>query len=916
MRGARRRLAAAFALGVCLGAVTPVFGASPGTVTGVDLVSTQELPTELIRAALGDLVNRPRSRVAIRQSLDRLWSLGLFSEARVDEVAGPDGIRVRYHLTRRPQIRRIRWEGDLGLALVDLADAANLPLGGDAGAEPLERARQRVLAAYAREGFFAARVTVRTSDEPATGGRDVAFVVEPGPRAQIGGVTFRGVSAAEAAALAPQLRLEPGAEYGDAVVRRRVQALEETLRDQGRFEARVAIAESAWDQPSNRVNLTLDAELGPVYAVEFSGVAGLGESALRSRLTFRDAGAVDEAEVGSSAREIEAAYREAGFHFVRVGGSLGPEGDPRVVRFEVSEGPRVVVAAITFSGNRSFSAERLEAQMGTRLPGLLRPGMFREAQLDQDIRTLTAFYRGQGHPDVVVGPADVRFSDDRSHAQIVIPVVEGARLTVGAVSVEGVAILSPVEVLAALPFKVGDPWAAQREAEAQKSLGRVYARRGYLGARIVAEVTRREERADVVIRIQEGAPTRIGRILITGLVATREYVVRRELLFAPGDPFNPEALADTERRLAVLGIFERVQVGPLQPPPTPFADVEISVREGKPWRVELGAGYTSDQGWRGVVEVGHDNLAGTGQSAGIREKITQYGNRTDATYRFPWIFGTPLKSDVGLFHEYRDQFGYKREENGLAAGVERTLLPVPFTDIYRLRLGLRYQLSWVRIYDVQSSLESAGADSIVPGSERVGKVTPAVTADYRDNPLDPKTGSLHTVSVGLAGPYLGSQASFVRSQMETAWYFNWPPPTTIAVAARLGLATPLGTSSSLPSQERFYAGGGTTIRGYPQDKVGPLDANGNPLGGNASAIANAEWRVPLWRWLSGVAFLDVGAVTPDVNQLNASAFKTGVGGGLRVKTPVGPIRFDAGYALNPIKDTGRWQFYLAIGQAF
>ncbi len=443
-------------------------------------------------------------------------------------------------------------------------------------------------------------------------------------------LTIRGVSATEADALAPQFRLEPGAEYGDAVVRRRVQALEETLRDQGRFEARVAIVESAWDQPTNRVNLTLDVELGPTYAVEFSGVTGLGESALRSRLTFRDAGAVDEAEVGVSAREIEAAYREAGFHFVRVSGSLGPEGDPRAIRFEVSEGPRVIVAAIAFSGNRSFSAERLEAQMGTRLPGFLRPGVFREAQLDQDIRALTAFYRSQGHPDVVVGPPDVRFSDDRSQAQIVIPVVEGARLTVGAVSVEGVAVLSPAEVLAALPFKTGDPWTAQREAEAQKSLGRVYARRGYLGARIVAETTRREERADVVIRIQEGAPTRVGRILITGLVATREYVVQRELLFAPGDPFNPEVLADTERRLAVLGIFERVQVGPLQPPPTPFADVEISVREGKPWRVELGGGYSSDQGWRGVVEVGHDNVAGTGQSAGIREKVTQYGDRTDA----------------------------------------------------------------------------------------------------------------------------------------------------------------------------------------------------------------------------------------------------------------------------------------------
>jgi outer membrane translocation and assembly module TamA len=198
----------------------------------------------------------------------------------------------------------------------------------------------------------------------------------------------------------------------------------------------------------------------------------------------------------------------------------------------------------------------------------------------------------------------------------------------------------------------------------------------------------------------------------------------------------------------------------------------------------------------------------------------------------------------------------------------------------------------------------------------VGKVTPAVTADYRDNPLDPKTGSLHTLSVALAGPYLGSQASFVRSQAETAWYFNWPPTTTIALAARLGLATPLGTSTSLPSQERFYAGGSSTIRGYPQDKVGPLDSNGNPLGGNALAIGNLEWRFPIWRWLGGAAFLDSGVVAPDLGSLTVSRVKTGVGGGLRIKTPVGPLRLDVGYALNPIEGENRWQLYFAIGHAF
>jgi outer membrane protein insertion porin family len=556
--------------------------------------------------------------------------------------------------------------------------------------------------------------------------------------------------------------------------------------------------------------------------------------------------------------------------------------------------------------------------METRAPGLFARRVFRQDVLDRDLLVLTAFYHSQGYPDAVVGPAEVQFSEDQRGARITIPIAEGPRLAVGVVSIEGANVLSSSEVLAALPFKSGDPWTAQRDAEARKYIARLYAQRGYLGAQVTVETRNQGDSADVSILIREGAQTRVGRILINGLILTKEYVVRRELPFAPGDPFNPEALADTERRLAGLGVFERVQIGPLQPPPAPFADVVITVREGRPWRVELGGGYSTSDGWRAILEVGNDNLFGTGQSASIRQKVSQYGDRTDLTYRYPWLFGTPLRGDLGLFQEYHDEhiYGYKQQQEGFAAGVERTLLPVPFKDLYRLRLGLRYQVAWVRNYDVSSSLETAGPDAILPGSQVVAKITPAVTLDYRDNVLDPKSGSFHTLSVDLAAPYLGSQASFLKSSAETKWFFEWPPQTTLALGARLGLAAPYGNSNSLPSQERFYAGGSTTIRGYPQDKVGPLDNNGNPLGGNASVIGNVEWRFPIWRWLGGVAFLDTGAVTPDVDNLSLSAFKTGVGGGLRITTPIGPIRFDAGYALNPIQNTGRWQFYLAIGHAF
>jgi outer membrane translocation and assembly module TamA len=170
--------------------------------------------------------------------------------------------------------------------------------------------------------------------------------------------------------------------------------------------------------------------------------------------------------------------------------------------------------------------------------------------------------------------------------------------------------------------------------------------------------------------------------------------------------------------------------------------------------------------------------------------------------------------------------------------------------------------------------------------------------------------------VDLAGPYLGSQVRFVKSRLETAWYLDRLSPVVVAVGARLGLATPYGNSAALPIEDRFYAGGASTVRGYAQDKIGPLDSAGNPTGGNGLAIGNLEVRFPVWRWLSAVAFVDTGAVVPEVGDLAGAAFKTGVGGGIRIKTPVGPIRLDVGYALNAIQGEDRWQLYFGIGQAF
>ncbi len=915
----RRRgllLAGILVAAVWPGGGAPAGAAEPATVARVELVSPQQLPEDLVRAAIGDLTGRPLSRAAIRQSLDRVWSLGLFAELWVDEVSDADGLRLRFHCVRRPILRRIAWEGALGLPDVELVGAAGLAVGGDAGQARLAQARRSVLAAYAREGYFAAQVEIRTEDDPATNERDVTLVLQAGSQARIGAVELRGVTPEVAAALRDRLDLDAGDEFRQPTARERVQKLEDALRKEGYFEARLRLAEPVWDSASNRVTVEVDAERGPKYQVEFQGVTALKESDLRARLTFQDAGVVDEAEVAASTREVEAAYREAGFHFVRASGSLRGTGEDRTVRFEVDEGPRVTVEKIAVSGNVAFPASQLLARLDTRLPGILRPGLFRQDVLDRDLLVLTAFYRGRGFPDIAVGPADVQFSEGRRSARIVIPVREGPRLAVGGVTVEGATVRTPAEILAALPFKTGDPWLATYGTDAQRAVGRLYAQRGYLNTEVAVDATRSGERVDVSLQIREGAPTRVGRILVSGAIATREEVVRREIPFGPGDPFSPELLVEAERRLAGLGIFERVQVGPLRPPPVPFADVEVSVREGRPWRVEFGGGYGTDRGWRGVLEVGHDNLFGTAQSASVREKVAQNGDRTDLTYRVPRLLGTPFQGDVGLFRERWQEIGYKRQGAGVAAGIQRDLFRDILTDRSRLRASLRYQLEWVRRYAVDQTLLATDAAAIVAGSQLVGRITPGLTLDYRDNVLDPSRGSFHTISFDLAGPYLGGEVSFIKSRLETAWYLDWLSPLVLAVGGRLGMATPLSDTAALPIEDRFYAGGSASIRGYPQDLVGPRDPSGHPTGGNALLVLNAEGRFPIWRWISGVVFVDTGSVVPEVDDLGGAVFKTGVGGGIRVKTPVGPLRLDVGYALNPIEDKDRWQLYFGIGQAF
>jgi outer membrane protein insertion porin family len=893
------------------------------SVTGVEVTSLHLLPSPRPEQFLTDLVGQPLSRDRVRASLDRLWALGVFDSVEVEEIEEPGGIRLRYRVTRRPLLEQLDWTGDLGLAAPDLAATAALALGGPADPERLARARTEVLARLNREGYLGATVNLQVSDNPATNGRAVTFVIAAGAQARVRHVEITGLVHAEAKPLYKALDLDDGDRFRERALHDGVRAVEDRLHQDGFFEARVTAREPVWNAATHQVDITVQVVEGPHTTVEFRDREALSEKALRERLTFADARIVDEVEVRASAEQLERAYRDNGYADAHVTGTLGGDAAERTVSFAIAQGPRVRVESITFEGAAPKLERDLREQMRTHTTGLSLPGwprgLYVEDTLTEDVRALRRYLRSQGYPQAEVGPPRTTFSEDRTLARIVIPVVPGPRRTIEAVSVTGNRVLSTDQILKVVGLRRGDPWDETKLDEARRKVEQLYQRRGYHRTVVTAKATEVGEGMTVAFDIVEGELTRVGRVLISGLTATQRQVVERELQIKPGDPLNAVDLSESRRRLDATRIFDRVDVEVQGPADAPFRDVEVMVREAKPWRFEFGVGYATEEGFRGFVTFGNDNLFGTGRSASVTERASEKGDRTELQYRHPWLFGTEWQGEVVLFRETKDEKGFISDRRGATFTAQRDLLPWLFrpdepTDHPKgLRGGLRYRIEEFRRHDIDPNLLT---DGTTERDETVGSVTPFLALELRDNPADPHGGSYHYASFETGSSHLGGSVNFVKFVLENTVYIPWPRSTVLALAGRLGLATPYGATEDLVIEDRFKAGGSTTIRGYRDERVGPVDASNNPEGGDLRLLFNVEWRFPIWRFLGGVTFFDAGMVTPRVRDFAFDQFFPGAGAGLRITTPIGPLRFDMGYALRQLRDEDRLQFYVTVGNAF
>ncbi|MFH1060187.1 MAG: BamA/TamA family outer membrane protein [Pseudomonadota bacterium] len=425
-------------------------------------------------------------------------------------------------------------------------------------------------------------------------------------------------------------------------------------------------------------------------------------------------------------------------------------------------------------------------------------------------------------------------------------------------------------------------------------------------------VYREQDKAQVVFRVEPGPRLTFGPTLVAGFDRTKPQFILRELTYARGQPFSQQALNDSQRALLDTGFFSIVTFTPdfdhRQGEQVP---VKLQVREAKPHSVRLGLGWGNEDGFRFRVLQVNRNILGLNDTLTFEGKVSQIYEGITGRLKLPY---TPVRSCNLLLWGGVEQSDFEAYTN-------RRFF---FNPMIEQKLWKNW--SWYLGYNVEKDrmveLKAAVPD---PGFEKqqiyISSVPVGLRFDNRDSLLDPKRGWYFNLDVETASDAIGSEVEFMRPVADLrhvtplpieGWY--------LASRAKGGIAYPLPGTDRIPLIRRFFPGGANSVRGYPYQTLGPLDSAGKPLGGEAMLEGSAEVRFPIWGDLGGVAFVDAGNAYEDWEDIRSAltSLRYTAGAGLRYNTPVGPLRLDFGYQLNPPENApiSRYEFYLSVGQAF
>lgn len=661
----------------------------------------------------------------------------------------------------------------------------------------------------------------------------------------------------------------------------------------------------------------------------FKGNTAFRAPKLKAMMKSKPNEMLNPAVLSQDISDIKDSYAKKGYPTAEIAykTDIDKDGNKARITITIDEKTRVKVASVKIVGNKAMPTNKIKKVLGTKpaFIWLFNPGIFNEEVLQDDIEKVRALYDEMGYMDAQVTPR-LDHRDGGKILDVTLEISEGRQYLVGEVYFKGPIVFPVSAVRSRISMKPGQPFSVRTMRQDTIAVRQYYYQYGYMNVMIDVEKTLNQTTGmiDIIYNIDAKEPVYVGKIEIRGNVKTKDIVIRREIRIYPGDRFNGEKIKRSKERLYNLGFFENVS---FDTEPTQMPDIQnliVSVKEAKTGEFSFGGGYSSIDLLIGFMEITQRNFdimnfptfMGGGQNLSIKAEIGMVRNNFNIGWTDPWIFGYPYSFGFDVYnmaHTKSGDVGWYYDENRLGGDLK---LGKDLTD--DLKGSLTYRLEQVRISDV---IESASKDfKDEEGTNVISSLMVQLTYDNRDNVFNPTKGFFMDGSFEDAGGIFFGDKDFVKGTATASIYRTFFNKLTLEIRGRGGLANAYGDSDEIPVYERFYAGGANTIRGYKERRVGPRDPGSDvPIGGEAIFIGNAELTFPIYEnMLKGSIFYDVGNVWRRAEDFIVGGnYKAGAGVGLKIKTPLGPVRVDYGYPLvKNFDDEEGGEFYFSMSRGF
>jgi len=550
------------------------------------------------------------------------------------------------------------------------------------------------------------------------------------------------------------------------------------------------------------------------------------------------------------------------------------------------------------------------------------------------------FYQNHGYIDVEV--KEVRKERENGPMIITIAITEGTQYHVGKISISGYKATTEQKIRALLKMKEGAVYSPKALHDDAKAVADAYGSGGYVDTLIVPEGTPAGPgRIDVHYKIEEGDRFFVQRINVVGNTRTKDKVIRREVLIAPGDVFNTVRVDVSKKRLENLGYFSKVETYPDDTGVAGRKDLTVQVEEKRTGSFSFGGGFSTVDQLVGFAELTQGNFdlqnwpAFTGAGQKFRLRV-QYGTeRKDfiLIVTEPWFLDRPFSVSGQVFYSEANYLSslYDQRDYGFVLEARK-----PLNSYMYGTLG--YRLERLDIFNVASSISQDLAQEL--GAQTKSQIYTSVVFDRRDNPLLTRTGQRVTISPYVAGGFLGGNDQIYGWNMEASQYFHMWWDTILLLNGEIATVNNWGGGSDVRIFDRLFLGGSNNLRGFDYRDVGPKDFNKEPLGGKSMARTTVEWTFPIIEKARGAIFYDIGFVNPDAWDFSEQTqfipakprpigskkpprvpisynnIASDFGVGIRLDLPIGPLRLDYGIPVQKAGTTGSGKFNFSVGYQF